>query len=58
MDHFVIGVVLACLSAWGIRKVRTQLSITSAHQLIYWFFPHSEIALKCRIPSYIREYHS
>ena len=57
-DHFIIGVVLACFSVWVIRHVRNRLKITSAHQLIYWFFPHSEIPLKCRIPSHIREFYA
>ena len=58
LDHFVVGVVLAFLSVLAIRKVRARFRVTSAHQLIYWFFPHSETLMRCKVPSHIREFYS
>lgn len=55
MDRFVAGVVLAFISVWALRKIRSQFKITSARQLLYWFFPFSEKPLQCPIPSHIRE---
>lgn len=55
-DRFVGGVVLAFITVWVLRKIRSQFKVTSARQLLYWFFPFSDRPLQCPIPSNIREF--
>lgn len=56
MNRFLMGIMLAALSVYVLRKLRQRFQQVTARQLIYWFLPHSEAPLQVKIPSYMREW--
>lgn len=56
LENFAVGLLMAAVLIWTIRKVKQGSSLQRVLWALYWLLPPNAFPLKATPPSYLRQF--